>query len=205
MNPQLDLFSTRVYQNELFGAEYITFRPPNNLDNGPIDFIMKDTREYFDLSETMLSLKLKIVNSDDTAIPTVSGKDDVAFVNNVMHSVFSDVQIMINGRSVEGVEDGLYPYKAYIHNLFTYSKDAQAQELFSQGFVRDEYDKMDAATNSAFLTRKGWNAAGAERKFFGKLICCMFKTNRVLLSHVALRSDWRGRRPPLPFSTPTPS
>src|SRR5271156_4186588 len=184
MNPQLDLFSTRVYQNELFGAEYITFRPPNNLDNGPIDFIMKDTREYFDLSETMLSLKLKIVNSDDTAIPTVSGKDDVAFVNNVMHSVFSDVQIMINGRSVEGVEDGLYPYKAYIHNLFTYSKDAQAQQLFSQGFVRDEYDKMDAATNSAFLTRKGWNAAGAERKFFGKLICGMFKTNRVLLPHV---------------------
>src|SRR5271156_1472672 len=109
MNPQLDLFSTRSYQNELFGVEYTTIRSENNLDSGPIDFIIKDTREYYDLSRTMLSLKLKIVNADDTAVATVSRKDDVAFVNNVIHSVFSDVQVMLNGRSVE---DGLYPYKA---------------------------------------------------------------------------------------------
>src|SRR5271156_782267 len=122
--------------------------------------------------------------SSCSALATVSGKDDVAFVNNVMHSVFSDVQVMLNGRSVEGVQDGLYPYKAYIHNLFNYSKDVQTQQLFSQGFVRDDYDKMDAATNTAFVTRKGWNAVGAERKFFGKLICGMFQTERVLPPHV---------------------
>src|SRR5271156_1469344 len=147
MNPQLDLFSTRSYQNELFGAEYTTIRPENNLDSGPIDFIIKDTREYYDLSQTMFSLKLKIVNVNDTPVAAASSKDEVAFVNNVMHSVFSDVQVMPNERSVEGVENGLYPHKAYIHNLFNYSKDVQTQQLFSQGFVRDDYDKMDAANN----------------------------------------------------------
>src|SRR5271156_6363 len=191
MNPQLDLFSTRSYQNELFGAEYTTIRAENNLDSGPIDFIIKDTREYYDLSQTMLSLKLKIVNADDTPVPTISTKDEVAFVNNVMHSVFSDVQVMLNGRSVEGVEDGLYPYKAYIHNLFNYSKDVQTQQLFSKGFVRHDYDKMEAATNTAFTTRKGWNTVYVERKFFGKLICGMFQTDRVLPPHVdfALRLE----------------
>src|SRR5271156_4619129 len=184
MNPQLDLFSTRSYQNDLFGAEYTTIRPENNLDSGPIDFIVTDTREYYDLSQTMLSVKLKIVNADDTPVDAASSKDEVAFANNVMHSVFSDVQVMLNGRSVEGVEDGLYLYKAYFHNLFNYSKDVQPQQLFSQGFVRDDYNKMDEANNAAFVTRKGWNAVGAERKFFGKLICGMFQTERVLPPHV---------------------
>src|SRR5271156_5355130 len=77
MNPQLDLFSTRLYQNELFGAEYTTIRPENNLDSGPIDFIIKDTRQYYDLSQTMFSLKLKIVNADDTPVAAASTKDEV--------------------------------------------------------------------------------------------------------------------------------
>ena len=103
MNPQLDLFSTRSYQNELFGAEYITVRAYNPLDNGPIDFIVKESKEYFDLSASVLSLKLKVVNADGSAIATVEdGKDNVALVNNAMHSVFSDAQVMINGKPVEG-------------------------------------------------------------------------------------------------------
>ena len=106
MNPQLDLFSTRVYQNELFGAEYIIVRPFNNLDNGPIDFLVRESKEYFDLSETMLSLKVKVVNADGSAIVKTSDeKENVALINNAMHSVFSDVQIMINGKPVEGAAD----------------------------------------------------------------------------------------------------
>src|SRR3977135_721493 len=103
MNPQLDLFSTRSYQNELFGAEYITVRAYNPLDNGPIDFIVKESKKYFDLSASVLSLKLKVVNADGSAIATVEdGKDNVALVNNAMHSVFSDAQVIINGKHVEG-------------------------------------------------------------------------------------------------------
>ena len=88
MNPQLDLFSTRIYQNELFGAEYITVWAYNPLDNGPIDFIVKESKEYFDLSKSVLSLKLKVVNTDGSAIAAVTdGKDNVALVNNAMHCV----------------------------------------------------------------------------------------------------------------------
>ena len=178
MNPQLDLFSTRVYQNELFGAEYITVRPFNNLDNGPIDFIVKESKEYFDLSESVLSLKLKVVNADGSAIATVSdGKDNVALVNNAMHSVFSDVQVMINGKPVEGVAVSMYPYRAYITNLFKFSKEAHTQQLFLQGIVRNNHATMDAVTNAAFVARKAWTAAGASKQFFGKLTAACFSSS----------------------------
>jgi hypothetical protein len=103
-----------------------------------------------------------------------------------MHSVFSDVQVIINGKNTEGVADGMYPYKSYIKNLFEYSKDAQVQQVFSEGFVRDDHANMDTVANAAFVTRKAWTAAGVVKQFFGKLNCGMFRQNRLLIPGVNL-------------------
>ena len=135
-DPQLDLFSTRKYHDELFGAEYVPLGPIAPLDSGPIDFLVENSKEYYDLSETILSLRLKVVNSEGKAIDVDPGNDNVALINNSMHSVFSDLVIMINGKPIEGVPDSLYPYRAYITSLFSYSKDVQSQQLFSEGFMR---------------------------------------------------------------------
>jgi hypothetical protein len=185
MNSQLDLFSTREFQNEVFGAEYITKRINSPLDSGPIEFIIADSREYFDLRETYLTVKVKIVNEDGTNIPTTGdGKDNVSLINNSLHSIFSDVQLILNGKPVEGVPDGLYPYRAYMYNLLNFSKEAQLQQLFLQGFVRDVHNNMDSVTNPAFVVRKAWTANGAEKTFYGKLYCPMFQQNRLLIPGV---------------------
>lgn len=185
MNTQLDLFSTHNYQSEVFGAEYITVRPYNTIDNGPIDFIVRESKEYYDLSETMLSLKVRVVNADGSVIATAAdGKDNVALVNNAMHSIFSNVQVLINGKPVEGVPDGMYPYRSYIANLFRFSREAQAQQLFSEGFVRDDHSHMDAVTNSGFVARKAWTAAGATKQFYGRLCCGMLQQKRFLVPGV---------------------
>ena len=81
----LNIFSPPTYQNEVFGSEYITVRPDIAIsDTGPIDFILRDNKEYLDLSETTLSLELKVVNADGTAIVPATDKDDVAIINNAM-------------------------------------------------------------------------------------------------------------------------
>ena len=184
MNPQLNLFSVQSYQADLFGAEYKTYLPTTPLVSGPIEFRVKDSREYYDLSETILAVSVKIVNGDNNAVPVENGKDDVALVNNAMHSIFSDVQVFINGKPTEGVSDGFYPYRAYAYNLFSFSKETQVQQLFAHGFVRDDYKTMDLALNPAFTVRKSWNTNGAEKTFYGKLYCGMFLQDRLLVPGV---------------------
>ena len=185
-NPQLDLFARRTYQDELFGSEFQTIRPENKLDSGPIEFLRRETKDYYDLSKSVFELKLKIVNSDGSAVKTESTKDDVALVNNALHSVFSDVQVFINDKPTEGLGNTMYPYKSYISNLFKYSKEVQVQQLFAEGFSRDDYNNMDVVANTAFVARKAWTAAGASKKFFGKLNCALFNQDKLLIPGVDL-------------------
>jgi len=70
------------------------------------------------------------------------------------------MQIMINGKPVEGVGDSMYPYRSYIANLFKFSKEVQTQQLFSEGFVRDDHANMDTIANAVFVARKLWTAVG---------------------------------------------
>jgi hypothetical protein len=167
---QLGLFKPKTFPQELLGNEYITLRPFHNLpDKGPIEFMLKDNKEYINLQETTLTVKCKIVNADGTAIVSKVAKDDqVAFVNNAMHSLFRDVEVRINDKRVEG-GDNNYAYKSYIASVFRFSKETQEGQLFSIGFVRDDYNTMDAVENKGYIKRKTWTDKGAVKEFKGKL------------------------------------
>jgi hypothetical protein len=176
--PQLDLFTPRGYQNELFGSEYITLRAAE-VGNGPIDFFLNDNKDYIDLSESYLSLRLKVLNADDKPI-VGDGKDNVALINNAMHSVFSDIKVILNQVLVNSI-DGYYGYQSLIQAILRYSVNVQDKQLFISGFARDDYRAMDTVANSGFLTRKAWTGAGASKTFYGKLNCPMFQQERLLI------------------------
>jgi hypothetical protein len=68
---QLQLFKPKTFPQELFGNEYMTLEPYrllNDKTSAPIDFVLKENKEYIDLKETVLRIKRKIVNSDGTAL-----------------------------------------------------------------------------------------------------------------------------------------
>lgn len=179
---QLQLFQPNHFPQELNGNEYITldpFHPITDKSTAPIEFVLKENKDYIDLTETVIRIKCKIVNNDYTAIPAKVGEDHVAFVNNAMHSLFSDVMLLVNDKRVEG-GDKMYPYKAYINSIFKYSKETQEGQLFSVGFVRDDATKMEEVTNAGFLKRKAWTDLGASKQFMGKLHLDMFNQNRLL-------------------------
>ena len=134
---QIDLFKPASFPQALLGNEYITLRPFHNLPpKGPIEFMVKDNKEYINLQETTVTVKCKITNADGGKIPIA---DQVAFVNNSMHSLFQDVEVQINGKRVEG-GDTKYPYKSYIASVFRFSKEVQEGQLFSVGYVRDDHN-----------------------------------------------------------------
>src|SRR5437773_5830835 len=66
---QLELFKPKTFPQELLGNEYITLRPHHNLpEKGPIEFLLRDNKEYINLQETTLTVKVKITNADGTPI-----------------------------------------------------------------------------------------------------------------------------------------
>jgi hypothetical protein len=178
----LRLFKPATFQQELLGNEYITLRPYHNMpDKGPIEFLLKDNKEYINLEETTVSIKCKIVNADGAVIPSTDATESqYALVNNAMHSLFRDVELQINGKRVEG-GDNMYPYKSYISSVFRFSKEAQEGQLFSVGYVRDDHASMDIVANSGYVKRREWTKDAAEKEFKGKLNLSMFNCHRFLV------------------------
>lgn len=183
----VNLFSLAVHNNELVGTEYITLTADTK--SGPLEFKLKDCKEYVHLSETVLQLKVKLTNQDGTTIePKQADKtteNHVALVNNALHSIFSDVKVSLNDKLVEGGET-MYAIKSYIGTFLRYHEQAMTNQLFLQGYVRDEYSKMDAVDNKAFVARKAWTDGGVVKEFYGKLDVDFFKQDRLLLPNIEL-------------------
>ena len=99
-----------------------------------------DRNCYVDLRQPFLALKLKFVkgrgyvtyeskekkkeHKDESVVFTELGDDDeeekvarVTYVNNIMHSIFSNVEVYINNQQIY-CSNGLYAHKSYISNNF---------------------------------------------------------------------------------------
>ena len=119
------------------------FYPTTSLDENCIDFEFQTDRDYYvDLRQSLLALKLKFVkgrgydiyesrekkkeHKDESVVFTETGTDDsaeeeevarVTYVNNIMHSIFSNVEVYINNQQIYN-SNGLYAHKSYISNNF---------------------------------------------------------------------------------------
>ena len=117
--------------------------PTTLLDENCIEFeFQTDPNYYIDLRQSFLALKLKFVNGrgydtyeskekkkehkDESIVFTETGTDDsdeeeevarVTYVNNIMHSIFSIVEVYINNQQIYN-SNGLYAHKSYISNNF---------------------------------------------------------------------------------------
>ena len=106
-------------------------------------------------------------------VSKAANDDQVAFVNNTMHSLFKDVEVQINGKRIKG-GDNTYPYKLYLASVFRFSKETQEGQLFSVGFVRDDHAAMDTVANSGYIKRKVWSNDGDVKECKGRLNISLF-------------------------------
>ena len=72
------------------------------------------------------SKEKKVDHQDESVVFTETGTDDddddeeeevarVTYVNNIMHSIFSNVEVYINNQQIYN-SNGLYAHKSYISN-----------------------------------------------------------------------------------------
>ena len=117
--------------------------PTTSLDENCIEFEFQTDRNYYvDFRQSFLALNLKFVkglgyntyeskekkreHKDDSVVFTETGTDDeeeqenvtrVTYVNNIMHSIFSNAKMYINNQQIYN-SNGLYALKSYILNNF---------------------------------------------------------------------------------------
>ena len=85
--------------------------------------------------------KRKKSTKDESVIFTETGTDDeeeeevarVTYVNNIMHSIFSNVELYLNNQQIYN-SNGLYAHKSYISNNFKAAISEYKGVLHCEGY-----------------------------------------------------------------------
>jgi len=191
---ELDLFSVPPTQTSIETGSFVECRSIASLDNNaaPIEFDVSSSGEdYMDLANSYLHIKVKIVkeNGNDLAVT-----DGVGPVNNLLHSLFSQVDVSLNGTSITKSSDS-YPYRAYLENLLSFGPAAKKYQLTAAVFYKDEPGKMDKPNplagdgerNSGHARRALFTAESKEVDLVGRLHSDIFFQSRYMLNEVTVK------------------
>jgi len=188
---ELDLFSIPPTQTSMEQGSWVEYHPLTTVTDGsPIEFDISGTGEdYIDFSNTMLYVRAKVTqnNGDDLA-------DDAAVgpVNLFLHSLFSQVDISLNGTLITA-STNTYPYRALLETLLSYGEDAKKTQLTSALFYKDQAGRMDsvdfaaAAVNGGLAKRRALVAGSREFDMMGRLHADIFFQDRYIINEVGIK------------------
>ncbi|KAJ8029813.1 hypothetical protein HOLleu_29306 [Holothuria leucospilota] len=190
---ELDLFTIPPTQTSIERGDWKEYRPLSSINTGgPIEFYVSGSgEEYIDLDQTQLYVRAKITRKDGSAL---EDDDAVGPVNLFLHSLFSQVDVALNGREISSATP-TYPYRAIIETLLNYSHPTKVDQLTSALFYKDTAGKMDvadpgapAATGNIGLKKRSRFTNGSkEVELIGRLHSDIFCQEKYLLSGVDLR------------------
>ena len=152
--------------------------PTTSLDGNCIEFEFQTDRNYYvDLRQSFLALKLKFIkrrrydtyeskekkkeHKDESVVFTETGDDEeeeevarVTYVNNIMHSIFSNVEVYINNQQIYN-SNGLYAHKSYISNNFKAAISEYKGVLHCEGYdyEQDPEDINNPLPDPSFTRR----------------------------------------------------
>ena len=185
--------------------------PTTSLDENFIEFEFQTDRNYYvDLRQSFLALKLKFVkgrgydtyeskekkkeHKDESVVFTETGTDDeeekvarVTFVNNLMHSIFSNVEVYINNQQIYN-SNGLYARKSYISNNFKAAISEYKGVLHCDGYdyEQDAEDISNPLPDPFFTRRMKLLSRPDGFMFYGKLGIDFFSTSELLYPNMKI-------------------
>jgi len=194
LKSDLDLFSVPSTQTSVETDNWIEYHPLTTMDDGsPIEFdISGNGEDYIDLANTMLyvGLQAKITKRNGTDLEAATV---VAPVNLFLHSLFSQVDISLNGTQVTS-STNTYPYRAMLETLLSYGDDAKKSQLTPAKFYEDQPGRMDAFTidnvdtrNSGLVERRKFTTQSKTIDMIGRIHADMFFQSRYLLNEVDVK------------------
>lgn len=164
--PELDLFQSPRYQSQI--EKWVTreFTPIASISRGaPIEFIISPIEGHMpDLSRSALYVRAKITTATGAAL---ANDAHVSCANMPLHSMWSAVEVRL-GNTLISDANAMYPYRAILETLLSYSQDTLDTQKQSALFIRDTAGKLNATkTSTGEATNLGLNARGA---YFAKSV-----------------------------------
>ena len=171
---------------------------PSFSPDGPVlEFeVLDDRKNFIDLQKTVLEIKCKITQANDADLRAgteAANRDTPYFVNNTLHSLFSECTVSDNGTKILNI-NGNYAHKGFIGTEFCHGDSAENTWLVCQGYYyEDEPQKVDGADTRATDVGelKTLVAQSFEATFIGKPACDILTCDKHLLSGVTLRFSFR--------------
>lgn len=171
---ELELFTISPTQTVIESGKYSEAIPIAAITpDAPIQFTVDGSGvEYIDLANSMIYAKIQLVNG--TGVPVVPAAH-AAPINNVLGSLWSDLELKLNGTIVAS-SNGLHSYRSYIENLLTFSGATKKSQLQSIGYAKDDAGRFDEGdthanppTNSGLSQRYDWVSGGRHFEMLGKI------------------------------------
>jgi hypothetical protein len=180
----LDIFLKRSIQTSVVNSHTVTYKPIAPADNpAQLEFNCSGHSDfYIDLN----SVRIKVVKSDGSDLPSAES-NTVGCVNNLLRSMFSSLNVSLNGKPVT-LHETNYQYKAYLEKLLNYGSDASSTRLVSSFWYLDSPDTDGALSaskeNKGFASRLVFLNNCQAIELYGRLHADFFNSDRMLINGV---------------------
>jgi hypothetical protein len=160
-----ELFKKQKLELTQKEGRWIVYEPINQYSTDEFLFnIPPQGQTYLSLRDSRLQIQGKVVNEDGTNMDeNEDGK--VAFVNLPGTSLFSNIDISLDGNPLSDLSNSYAHYKAYLDTVMSYAPDSGLCHLAAAHFSMDTPGKFETFndTNAGFADRA--NMTGASKTF----------------------------------------
>lgn len=191
LKSELDLFSTRPMQTAIESGALHSYRPITSIsNNGPIEFVVTgcSNDEYLDLARVFIHVRAKLTVPVPAPVGTAAPVVPVVGpVNNWIHSIFSQIDILLNGKCVTPPSN-LYNYRAIFEQILNYSHSSKQSHLTGSLYYDDSPGQMNAKTaaNKGFTKRREFTINDQVVDLYAPLHCDLFNVDKYLLGGVEM-------------------
>ena len=186
---ETDLFSEPPYDVTIQNSATVEYHPLNSVADrsAPIQFFIQGNDvQYVDLTESKLYLRCKITDANGGNIPFEADHNvlDYAPVNNLLHTMFSNVSVHFN--EVEVTSKGsLYSHRAYIETLLSKSKEFKKSQGEACMFYRTKSELT--TVDDGYAKRRSIVDGSNIFEMIGRPHSEMFTQNRFVMAGIDIR------------------
>ena len=168
VSSEFDIFAPKPVQSSVGGTTEVPYKSVAGVDQDDLKFLVPAENDtYIDLN-IRLFVRIKLIKLKGSDLDET---DFTGVTKNLLHSLFSQCTIALNGETVTPASD-YYGYRAFFETILTYGSDAAVSHLTNGFWYLDAGDLLPCdptAEDAGFVAR--WNKLkqSKEVQLYGRL------------------------------------